>query len=135
MIVLRGRKISKGKAKGVALVSRKPLSFLGGVDPKTGVINDSESDIKGESVKDKILVFPRGKGSTVGSYVIYQLKKNGVAPKAIIVEDAETIVATGAIISEIPMVDKIDISKIKSGQIIEVDADKGVVILHGKGDL
>jgi hypothetical protein len=135
MIILRGRKISKGKAKGVALVSRKPLSFLGGVDPKTGVVNDSESDIKGESVKDKILVFPRGKGSTVGSYVIYQLKKNGVAPKAIIVEDAETIVATGAIISEIPMVDKIDISKIKSGQIIEVDADKGVVILHDKGNL
>lgn len=135
MIVLRGRKISKGKAKGVALVSRKPLSFLGGVDPNTGVVNDPESDIKGKSIKDKVLVFPRGKGSTVGSYIIYQLKKNGVAPKAIIAEDAETIVATGAIISEIPMVDRIDISRIKSGQIIEVDADKGVVILHDKGDL
>lgn len=135
MIVLRGRKISKGKAKGVALVSRKPLSFLGGVDPNTGVVNDPESDIKGKSIKDKVLVFPRGKGSTVGSYIIYQLKKNGVAPKAIIAEDAETIVATGAIISEIPMVDRIDISRIKSGQIIEVDADKGVVVLHDKGDL
>lgn len=127
---LKGRKISGGKVRGVALVSRKPLSFLGGVDPKTGVIKDTESDIKGESIKDKILVFPRGKGSTVGSYVIYQLKKNGVAPKAIIVEDAETIVATGAIIAGIPMIDRIEISKIKTGQIIEVDADKGEVIIE-----
>ncbi|WP_457753178.1 DUF126 domain-containing protein [Thermococcus sp.] len=131
---LKGRRITKGRAKGVALVSRRPLSFLGGIDPKTGIVTDVESDIKGESVKDKILVFPRGKGSTVGSYVIYQLKKNNVAPKAIVVEDAETIVATGAIIAEIPMVDKIDIKKIKNGQIIEVDADKGEVIIHeGEG--
>lgn len=130
MKVLKGRKITKGRVKGVALVSQKPLSFLGGIDPKTGIVKDAESDIRGESVKDKILVFPRGKGSTVGSYVIYQLKKNNVAPKAIVVEDAETIVATGAIIAEIPMVDKIDIKKIKSGQVIEVDADKGEVIIH-----
>lgn len=127
---LKGRKITRGKAKGIALVSKKPLSFLGGVDPETGIVKDIESDIRGESIKDRILVFPRGKGSTVGSYVIYQLKKNGVAPKAIIVEEAETIVATGAIIAEIPMVDKVDISKIKSGQIVEVDADKGEVFIE-----
>ncbi|MCD6139725.1 MAG: DUF126 domain-containing protein [Thermococcus sp.] len=124
---LKGRKISDGKARGIALVSRKSLSFLGGVDPETGVIKDTESDIKGESIRGKILVFPRGKGSTVGSYVIYQLKKNGVAPAAIVVEEAETIVATGAIIAGIPMVDKVDIGKIKTGQFVEVDADKGEI--------
>ncbi|MCD6144050.1 DUF126 domain-containing protein [Thermococcus sp.] len=124
---LKGRKISGGKARGIALVSRKSLSFLGGVDPETGVIKDTESDIKGESIRGKILVFPRGKGSTVGSYVIYQLKKNGVAPAAIVVEEAETIVATGAIIAGIPMVDKVDIGKIKTGQFVEVDADKGEI--------
>lgn len=127
---LKGRKISGGKARGIALVSQKPLSFLGGVDPKTGVIKDTESDIKGESIKGKVLIFPRGKGSTVGSYVIYQLKKNGVAPAAIVVEEVETIVATGAIIAGIPMVDKIDISKIKTGQLVEVDADKGEVYIE-----
>ena len=91
------------------------------------MIKDTESDIKGESIGGKILVFPRGKGSTVGSYVIYQLKKNGVAPAAIVVEEAETIVATGAIIAGIPMVDKVDIGKIKTGQFVEVDADKGEI--------
>ncbi len=124
---MKGRKIAGGKAEGEALVSRRPLSFLGGVDPATGMVTDAESDIKGSNIAGKILVFPRGKGSTVGSYVIYALKKNGVAPKAIIVEEAETIVATGAIIAGIPTVDHVDVSLLKTGMKLRVDADRGEV--------
>ncbi len=124
---LKGRKIVGGTAEGELIVSRKPLSFLGGVDPETGVVTDAESDIRGESIAGKILAFPRGKGSTVGSYVIYALKKNGKAPKAIILSEAETIVATGAIIAGIPTVDGIDVSKLKSGQRVRVNADEGLV--------
>ncbi|NJE10119.1 DUF126 domain-containing protein [Thermococcus sp. MAR1] len=124
---LKGRKIVGGKAEGELVVSHKPLSFLGGVDPETGIVTDAESDIRGQSIAGKILAFPRGKGSTVGSYVIYALKKNGKAPKAIIVGEAETIVATGAIIAGIPMVDGIDVSKLRSGKRANVNADKGLV--------
>jgi len=124
---LKGRKIVGGDAEGELIVSQKPLSFLGGVDPETGIVTDAESDIRGQSIAGKILAFPRGKGSTVGSYVIYALKKNGKAPKAIIVGEAETIVATGAIIAGIPMVDGIDVSKLKSGQRARVKADEGLV--------
>ncbi|MDI3476418.1 MAG: mevalonate 5-phosphate dehydratase small subunit [Thermococcaceae archaeon] len=124
---LKGRKIVGGKAEGEVVVSEKPLSFLGGVDPETGIVTDAESDIKGQSVAGKILVFPRGKGSTVGSYVIYALKKSGKAPKAIIVGEAETIVATGAIIAGIPMVDKVDVSKLRTGMRVRVNADTGEV--------
>jgi len=124
---LRGRKIVGGKAEGELLVSRKPLSFLGGVDPETGIVTDAESDIKGQSIAGKILAFPRGKGSTVGSYVIYALKKNGKAPEALIVGEAETIVATGAIIAGIPTIDGIDVSKLKTGKRARVDADDGLV--------
>ncbi|CAD5244048.1 DUF126 domain-containing protein [Thermococcus camini] len=124
---LRGRKIVGGKAEGELIVSRKALSFLGGVDPETGIVTDAESDIRGQSIAGKILAFPRGKGSTVGSYVIYALKKNGKAPKAIIVGEAETIVATGAIIAGIPMVDGIDVSRLRSGERVKVDADSGEV--------
>jgi len=130
---LRGRKIVGGKAEGELIVSRKPLSFLGGVDPETGIVTDAESDIRGESIAGKILAFPRGKGSTVGSYVIYALRKNGKAPKAIIVGEAETIVATGAIIAGIPMVDGIDVSKLKSGMRVRVDADRGEVEVLSDG--
>ncbi len=127
---LKGRKIVGGRAEGELVVSHKPLSFLGGVDPETGIVTDAESDIRGQSIAGKILAFPRGKGSTVGSYVIYALKKNGKAPKAIIVGEAETIVATGAIIAGIPMVDGIDVSKLRSGMKVKVDADSGEVVVE-----
>ena len=127
---LKGRKIVGGRAEGELVVSHKPLSFLGGVDPETGIVTDAESDIRGQSIAGKILAFPRGKGSTVGSYVIYALKKNGKAPKAIIVGEAETIVATGAIIAGIPMVDGIDVSRLRSGMKVKVDADSGEVVVE-----
>ena len=131
---LKGRKIVGGDAEGELIVSQKPLSFLGGVDPETGIVTDAESDIRGQSIAGKILAFPRGKGSTVGSYVIYALKKNGKAPKAIIVGEAETIVATGAIIPGIPMVDGIDVSRLRSGERVKVDADSGEVEVPEPGE-
>ena len=124
---LKGRKIVGGNAEGELIVSQKPLSFLGGVDPETGIVTDAESDIRGQSIAGKVLAFPRGKGSTVGSYVIYALKKNGKAPKAIIVGEAETIVATGAIIADIPMVDGIDVSKLRTGSKVRVNAETGEI--------
>ena len=128
-MILSGRKISKGLAEGEVLKSTSPISFLGGIDPKTGVVMDKNSNAFGKSVKDKIFVFPMGKGSTVGSYVIYQLKKNGTAPLAIINKEAETIVSVGAIISDIPMIDKIEIDNIEEGKTVKVDGDKGTVEL------
>ncbi|KYC48446.1 MAG: hypothetical protein APG11_00359 [Candidatus Methanofastidiosum methylothiophilum] len=88
---------------------------------------DKNSNAFGKSVKDKVFVFPMGKGSTVGSYVIYQLKKNGVAPLAIINREAETIVSVGAIISDIPMVDKIEIDALQEGKKVKVDGSNGTV--------
>jgi predicted aconitase with swiveling domain len=127
---LKGRAISPGRARGEALVSKQPIGFYGGVDPKTGIIIEKGHELEGKCVKDKILVFPCGKGSTVGSYVIYGLKKNGVAPAAIVNRETETIVATGAILAGIPCVDGIDIDKIKTGDKLLVDADEGRVELE-----
>lgn len=124
---MSGRLIKKGQAEGEALVSKKPLSFLGGIDPKTGKVIDRESDLYGQSVAGKVLVFPYGKGSTVGSYIILWMKKEGVNPSAIINESSEPIVCVGAIISDIPMVDKIDISLIENGDHVAVDGEKVVI--------
>jgi predicted aconitase with swiveling domain len=120
---LKGRIIYKGKAEGEALVTTMPISFYGGVDPNTGVVIEKGHELQGVSVKGKILVFPQGKGSTVGSYTLYRLKKKGTAPAAMINKETETIVAVGAIISEIPFVDKIDVSKFKTGTKVTVDND------------
>ena len=118
---LRGRLISKGKAQGEALVTSQPISFYGGVDPNTGVVLEKGHELHGQSVKGKILVFPTGKGSTVGSYTLYRMKKNFNAPAGMINKECETVVAVGAIISEIPCVDKIDISKIKTGDKVSIE--------------
>jgi len=131
-IKLKGRTISRGCAKGEVLLSRDPISFLGSVDPKTGVVIEENHALEGKSIKGKVLVFPHGKGSTVGSYVMYQLKKNGAAPVAIINLETEPIVAVGAIISEIPLVDMLERNPyevLSNGDLVLVDGNKGYIEL------
>ena len=124
---LTGRVIFSGKAEGEALVSSSPMSFYGGVDPATGNVVERGHELLGSCVKGRVLVFPHGKGSTVGSYVLYRLKKNGTAPCAILNSKCETIVAVGAIISEIPCVDMIDIGKVKQGAEVAVNGARVTV--------
>ncbi len=124
---LRGRRIFGGKAKGNAMVSREAVSFFGGVNPDTGVIEEEGHPLQGRSVSGRVLVFPCGKGSTVGSYTLYRMKKTGTAPIAILNRECETIVAVGAIIAEIPCMDQVDIEKIPQNAPLIVDADNGRV--------
>lgn len=128
MTTFQGRMISPGKARGEVVTVPEPLSFLGGVNGSTGEICVG----KGGNVAGKILVFPKGKGSTVGSFVMYDLMVHGKQPAAVINEAAETIVATGAVISSIPMVDQIPQTDIfRDGDIVTVDADAGTVDIEG----
>ena len=126
VLTLKGRKIVEGTCTAEALVSAKPISFLGGVDPADGKIIEKKHDLCGSCIKDKVLVFPHGHGSTVGSYVLYSLSKKGLAPAAIINQTADPVVVVGAIIANIPMIDQVDIGKIRTGDTVEVDGCKGV---------
>ncbi|MDO5847989.1 MAG: DUF126 domain-containing protein [Methanobrevibacter sp.] len=129
-MVIKARNIGKGIGKGELIVSSEPISFLGGVDPETGIIIDPNHELKGENIKGKVLFIPGGKGSTVGSYVIFQMKKNGTAPNAIICIEAEPIIATGAIMSDIPMVDSPEnIDGLINGTSVEVDGNEGTITI------
>jgi predicted aconitase with swiveling domain len=125
------RIVKAGRAKGEALVSPDPIGFLGGVDPDTGVVIEKGHPLEGECVAGRVLVFPTGKGSTVGSYTIYRLARNGRAPAAMVNAEADPVVAVGAIISEIPMVDQVDVSCIRTGDEIEV-GDGEIIVWRGK---
>jgi hypothetical protein len=130
--IIRGRKISSGVAEGLVLVSHDPISFFGGVNPETGIVIEKGHEIEGVSVKDKVLVFPHGKGSTVGSYTLYRMKKDGVSPKAIVNLECEPIVAVGAIISNIPAMDRLEknpLQLLRNGMKVKVDADHGALHL------
>jgi predicted aconitase with swiveling domain len=132
-LILKGRVIVEGHCTAEALVSSKPISFLGGVDPADGKIIEKNHDLCGKCVKNKVLCFPHGHGSTVGSYVLYSLAKKGLAPKAILNQTGDPVVVVGAIIAEIPMIDQLDVNKIKNGDTLEIDANKGIVkILRDK---
>jgi predicted aconitase with swiveling domain len=126
---IKCHRVASGRGSGPALVTREAISFLGNVDAETGRVVDPAHELFGQCIAGKVLIFPGGKGSTVGSYVIYQLKKRGLAPVAMINIRSEPIVAVGAIISNIPLVDRVgeEILQLKDGTLIEVDADREMV--------
>ena len=129
-MILKGRKVVGGTVEGEALVSSDPVSFYGGVDPDTGVITEPGHVLCGKCITGKVFVFPTGKGSTVGSYVIYRMKKQGTAPAAIINVETEAILATGCVISSIPLVDKLDknpLKTLKTGMKLRIVGEKGLV--------
>jgi predicted aconitase with swiveling domain len=132
-IVLKGRVIVEGRCRAEALVSAKPISFLGGVDPADGKIIEKKHDLSGLCIKDRVLCFPHGHGSTVGSYVLYSLAKKGLAPKAIINQTADPVVVVGAIIANVPMIDQVEIRRIRTGDTVEVDACEGVARIVKRG--
>jgi predicted aconitase with swiveling domain len=133
---IRCHKVASGYARGPALVTKEPISFLGNVDPATGVVVDPAHELFGISVAGTVLIFPGGKGSTVGSYVIYQLKKRDLAPAAMINIRSEPIVAVGAIISGIPLVDRVpeEILELESDALVEVDADRGCITIPNQAE-
>ena len=120
MMKFVGRSIHPGNVSGEALVSKSAISFFGGVDPDTGIVVEKGHELSGQSVAGKILAFPAGKGSTVGSYTLYRLKANTLAPLAILNTECEPIIAIGCIISDIPCIDQIPIDKIKTGSILKI---------------
>jgi predicted aconitase with swiveling domain len=124
---LHGRTIYKGTAQGETLVTSLGISFFGGVDPDTGIIVEAGHELEGQSISGKVLVFPTGKGSTVGSYTLYRLKRNGLAPAAIVNAQCETITAVGCIIAEIPCIDQIPIDTLATGLTVRVDGEAGTL--------
>jgi predicted aconitase with swiveling domain len=134
-----GKKVVGGVAEGEALVAHEPISFVGGIDPATGMVVEKKHELEGQCITKKILVYPTGKGSTGGSYRIYDMAERGTAPSAIINIYAEPITTIGAIMGEIPMVHQLDkdpTDEIESGDWIRVEAYKGqVIIIKKKGEV
>ena len=118
---------------GPLLVSPVPVSFLSGIDPVSGIIVEKGHPLQGECIAGKVLAFPYGKGSTVGSYVLYALSRNGHGPAAIINTEAEAIIATGAIIGGIAMIDRIEIpmNRLRNGVTVFVNGDTGEMRYDG----
>lgn len=131
-MILQGRGISRGTGSGPLLIGPDPISFLSGVDPETGIVMEKGHPLEGKDISGSVLAFEYGKGSTVGSYILYALSQSGHAPAAIINTEAETIIAVGAIIASIPMVDRISVplTDLPSGKIALVNGEDGTVTIE-----
>ena len=132
-MIIRGRGIARGSGTGDLIVSPAPISFLAGVDPDSGQIIEKGHPLVGQAIGGKVLAFPFGKGSTVGSYVLYALSRTGHAPAAIINSEAEPIIATGAIMGRIPMIDRIEVPlhRLKNGTRVTIDGESGTMQYDG----
>jgi len=117
--------IVKGKAQGIVMKSNIPINFLSAVDKKTGVINDNKNDMFQKSIKNIILVFPHGVGSSVGAYTIYSLKSNNSAPSAMICKKADLTVASGCALANIPLIiaTKEEYDSLQNGKQISIDTE------------
>jgi predicted aconitase with swiveling domain len=126
----RGRSICEGIAEGEALVTNEPISFFGGIDPNSGLVTERGCQLYGLSISGKILVFPGLKGSTSGTWIIYRLSERGVAPKAMVVTEADIILIAGAILGNIPAVDNFSFDptvRFKNGERLRVNGFEGTV--------
>lgn len=128
-MTVKGNKILGGKAvEGEVMVQKEPFSFFGDVNRENGVINVGTN--AGRSFKDKIFVFPQSKGSTLAPYVAADCKRNGVAPKAILCQKADGVLAMVAILADIPTMDQFEediVKVVKAGDRIRVEPDKGYI--------
>ncbi len=130
MIVLRGRGIVGGFAEGEALVTRETISGWGGIDPMTGTVIETRHQLRGQSFKDKVLVFPGAKGSSGWSNAFHMTRLTNSAPLAMVFNQMTTKIALGAVVTRVPAVTELDqdpLSVIETGDWVKVDGDRGVV--------
>lgn len=120
----RGRAVRPGSAAGRTVVSAEAVSFYGGVDPATGVVVEKGHPLQGRSVAGRVLVIPTGKGSTVGSYVLYRMARAGTAPAGILCRECDPVVAAGVILGGIPCVDRVDVSVIPDGALVRIEGSE-----------
>jgi len=129
-VTLHGRSVVGGCTEGEALVTRDTISGWGGVNPMTGTIIETRHELRGQSFKDKVLVFPGAKGSSGWSGVFHMTRLTGTAPKALLFNEMTTKVALGAVVMRVPSVTDFDVDPltvIETGDWVKVDADRGIV--------
>lgn len=130
--MFRAKKIVPGKVSGPALVTRGCLSFQGFIDPKRGVFSAPVTELQGASFVGAVLIFPSGKGPSVGPSVLDLACRFGNAPAAIINLEIDPMMVAGCVLQNIPLVQVEDpgiFDQVKNGDAVTVDADRGEVTI------
>jgi uncharacterized protein len=135
-ITLHGRKVVGGYAEGEALVTNDTISGWGGINPMTGTVIETRHELRGQTFKDKILVFPGAKGSSGWSAAFHMTRITGTAPKALVFNEMTTKIALGAVVMRVPSVTDLDqdpLKIIQTGDWVTVDGDRAIVEIRRRG--
>ena len=126
------RGIVKEHGEGEALISSEPISFYL-VNPENGVVVEKGHCLEGKTIKDKVLIFPNGKGSSVVEIGgMHHLSKSGNLPQALIVKNIDPVLVTAAVLLRVPLVDRVskrDYERLRSGDRLTVWADENVILV------
>ena len=131
------RVLVAGDSAGDIAASREMLSFWGGVDPATGTVIDHRHSLCGQSIAGRIVVLPKGKGSSTGSYVLLDAWVAGTGPAGLLLNKVDEIMSLGAVVHEelngqaVPVfvLDDVSFDLALGASSAELRAD-GTVVLH-----
>ena len=119
------------KVEGVALVADDNFSARYDLDRIKGVFSRPQHKLFGQSYKGVILVLNTAKGGVATAWMLYEMTSRLVAPKAILLNQANTILVQGAALANMAMVDRFDkgdVTKlIETGDHLVVDPQAGQV--------
>ena len=134
-VSLQGRGLSSQESwsvSGKALVSDVPLTFLGYVNRETGVIEEPGHPLDGEALDGRIVIFPKGSGSTVAPYVLMGLEYSGIGPMAVVNRDVCTLTMPACSLLNIPYAHSFDEDPclmVNDGDEVELNLENGNVTL------
>ena len=121
------------EVKGIALVADDNFSARYDLDRVRGVFSRPQHKLYGQSYKDVILVLNTAKGGVATAWMLCEMSSRKIAPKALILNSINTILAQGAALAKMAIVDRFeegDVTKlIKTGDELTVQPSLGRVVL------
>jgi predicted aconitase with swiveling domain len=138
--ILQGKGCAPGEVEGEAVVSNQPFGFWQGIDPRTGLVIDKRHDLFGASLRNKVFVFPSGRGSTGTPGIFLEAVRNGCAPAAIVNVKSEPMIVMCALLAEaffkvkIPIVDGLEGNPgvvLRTGDRLRVNGSTGKIEILG----
>ena len=134
MLELRCHAGIGGTVEGEALVANDNFSARYDLDRIKGIFSRPQHTLAGQSYVDKILVLNTAKGGVASAWMLHEMKSRGLAPKALLFNQADTILAQGAALADLTLCDQFsdgDITAlIKTGEHVMVDPQRGVVYVE-----
>lgn len=125
-LTLTGDVLVPGRAGGLAIVL-SPLSFWGGYDAEKGLIVDKTHACYGQSLKDRVLVMPRARGSSSSSSVLAEALRNGTGPSGIVLIERDLILAIGVIAANDLYAFSVPVVSVSEDVFAQIAASTGVL--------